>query len=262
MIITGRGQEADQVVALRMIDYIQSIIASVPPSQDAATEVSEEEWQALKSDVAELFNTLSYPYQVASTAIRKAQAPHQNVDLEEFQVRAELMWINVRGQRYHVHERQALADILAPHTDVLQRLFGVSAEDIINEFDKILVKLTAGIQQMYAEFEAFREQIIDHIENIDIKVPIDNTEQLRDMVFENSELRDARERLFGSLFGYDLFDVMRNTNLPERFLDALSFEPGEEGEFFAPGPYRGWPLRVWPVMKRPFIKLDKKNILF
>jgi preprotein translocase subunit SecA len=45
-------------------------------------------------------------------------------------------------------------------------------------------------------------------------------------------------------------------------LDALSYSAGEEMEFFAPGEFAGWPLRIWPVMRRPFIRLNGSTYCF
>ncbi len=42
----------------------------------------------------------------------------------------------------------------------------------------------------------------------------------------------------------------------------MSYSPGEDKEFFAPGEFAGWPLRIWPVMRRPFIRLDGSTYCF
>lgn len=50
----------------------------------------------------------------------------------------------LEAKRYQPHERIALAELLAPHSDVLVRLFGMSAAGIAEELDKILRKLSGG----------------------------------------------------------------------------------------------------------------------
>ncbi len=262
VVLIGGNDPADQGAALRMIDYIQSIIVSVAPTPDDVEDVSEEEWQALKEDVSQLFYTLTLPYQMAASAHRKEHDSEHNMALEEFQVRAEMMWMNVRGQRYHLHERQALIDTIMPHSDVIERLFGINALSLIEQLDKILAKLTGGLQELFTHLEEVRERTLDRMVEISTTEAIDDFEILRNKVFEDEELRDASGRIAGGLLGYDLFDVERNTTLPRALLDALSYAPSEETEFFAPGPFAGWPLRVWPVMKRPFIRLDGRTYCF
>lgn len=154
------GDASAQTEALRMIDYIQSMIVSVAPDHDQVDEVTEEEWLSLKTDVGELFETLAWPYQTASTAHRRAETPDLDMALEEFRVRAELMWVHVRGRRYQLHERQALVDILTPHSEILQRLFGINAAALIEELDKVLAKLTRGLQDLFQELEEVRDRTL------------------------------------------------------------------------------------------------------
>jgi hypothetical protein len=81
-------------------------------------------------------------------------------------------------------------------------------------------------------------------------------------VLEDDNLVAQRDRFAGAMFGLDLFDVGKNTILPKVMLDALSFSPGEDTEFFAPGEFAGWPLRIWPIMRRPFIRLNGSTYCF
>ena len=60
----------------------------------------------------------------------------------------------------------------------------------------------------------------------------------------------------------DLFDVQKSTSLPEKLLKELAWSPGEDTEFFAEGEFRGWPLRIWPLFKRPFIRLNNRYYCF
>lgn len=261
VIMDGSNASA-QTEALRMIDYVQSVIASRPPSPSDVDDVSEDEWQALRSDVAALFQTLTTSYPMAATAHRRAEAPDLDMALEEFRVRAEMLWANVRGQRYQFHERQALLDTLLPHSEVLERLFGISAEALIEELDKILMKLTRGLQELFVQFEDVRDRTLARMDEVIKTGDFSDIDAVRDKVLEDAELRDANERVAGGLIGYDLFDVALNTNIPGPLLDELNYAPGEETDFFAPGAFSGWPFRVWPVMKRPFIRLEGRVYCF
>ena len=60
------------------------------------------------------------------------------MQLEEFRFGAETLWLNIRGKRYQLHERQALLDVLAPHSNILLKLFGLDQAALAAEFDKIL----------------------------------------------------------------------------------------------------------------------------
>ncbi|MGX7951664.1 hypothetical protein ACWPM1_03775 [Tsuneonella sp. HG249] len=261
-VIMNGSDAAAQTEALRMLDYVQSVIVSVPPSPDQADDVNEEEWQTLRGDVAKLFETLAWSFQVASSAHNKAMTPDLDMALEEFRVRAELMWVHVRGRRYQLHERQALIDVITPHSDILEKLFGISAGALIAELDKILGKLTRGLQELYQELEEVRDRTLARMEEVINEGDFENVEAVREKVFEDDDLREANARVARGFVAYDLFDVELVTNLPRTLVDELSYEPGEDEEFFAPGDFSGWPLRQWPVMKRPFIRVEGRTYCF
>jgi preprotein translocase subunit SecA len=256
-----KGGDLDQLAATRMVDYVQSVIASVKPAI-YAEEVGDDDWNKLKADVTTLFSRLRFEYQMCLTAHRKTQAPDLDMELERFRVRAEMLWLNIRGKRYHVHERQALLEVLAPHSDVLVKLFSIDATTLADELDKVLAKLTRGLADAMQGLVAFRDDTLDRLEELGGDHPELNLDALRDKVFEDKDLAARRERVWGELFGMNLFDVAKNTALPQGLLDELSWSPGEDAEFFAPGDFCGWPLRIWPIMKRPFIRLDGRIFCF
>ncbi|MBR2174088.1 SEC-C metal-binding domain-containing protein [Sphingopyxis sp.] len=253
----------DQGMALRMIDYVQSVVVSVPPSADQiGGEEFEREWQALSDDVRALFTTLSLRYPLRKTATRLEADPNLDMGLEEFRTRAELLWMNVRGERYHVHEAQALLDKLGPHSDILEQLFAIDAPGLVAELETILAKLTRGIADLTEDMREFEQAMIARMEEIaaaDLSADLD---YLCDKAFEDPTLQAANKRVVGGLLGFDLFNVAFGTRLPEALAEALSYGPGEEEDFFSPGPMVGWPLRVWPVMKRPFLKVDGRYYCF
>ncbi len=255
--------DPDQFAALRMIDYVQSVAASVKPANTRSGDISEEDWASLKADVRSLFVRLTSEYQMCLTASKRTQDPKIDLDVEEFRFRAETFWINVRGKRYQPHERQALTDMLSPHSDVLVRLFGIDAPALILELEKILSKLTQGLGDALREMGDLRQKALARMILLAEETGTANIDELRDRVFAgDSGLAARRDQIAGEIFGLDLFDVEKISRLPKRLLDELVWSPGEEAEFFAPGKFCGWPLRVWPTMKRPFIRLDGRILCF
>jgi preprotein translocase subunit SecA len=264
-IVLGLGgkkvAESDQLAAMRMIDYVQSIIAAVKP-ENYANDVSEEDWNKLKADITNLFHRLTIGYQMCLTAHRKIQEPGLDMELEEFRFRAEILWMNIRGKRYQLHERQALLDVLVPHSDILLKLFGIGAPVLVDELDKVLTKLTRGLADAVPELKRFHKNAMDRLEALADDHGGLSIDVLMERVFEDSDLAARGRAVTGELFGMDLFDVGKNTALPQALLDALSWTPGEDAEFFAPGEFCGWPLRIWPIMRRPFIRLDGRIFCF
>lgn len=264
MIVGLGGKEAgdsEMLAAARMVDYVQSVIVSVKP-QEYAENISEEDWAKLKADVEALFQRLTLDYQMCQTAYRRAQDPQLDMRLEEFRFRTETLWLNIRGKRYQLHERQALLDVLAPHSEVLLKLFGLDATAFAGEFDKILTRLTHGLMNIATDMKEMHAKAMIRLDELAAKEEGLEFEALMAEVFEDADLAAQRDRFAGAMFGLDLFDVGKNTALPKALLDALSYSPGEDTEFFAPGEFAGWPLRVWPVMRRPFIRLNDSTYCF
>lgn len=264
MMVGLGGRDASdlgKLAAARMVDYVQSVIVSVTPGQ-YATDVSEEAWIKLKADVEALFRRLTLEYQMCLTAHRRAQDPKLDMQLEEFRFRAETLWLNIRGKRYQLHERQALLDVLAPHSDILLKLFGLDATEIATEFDKILTRLTHGLMDIARDMKELHAKSMTRLDELASKHQDLDFEALLAKVFEDGELSAQRDRFAGAMFGLDLFDVGKNTVLPQVMLDALSYSPGEDTEFFSSGDFAGWPLRIWPIMRRPFIRLNGSTYCF
>ena len=260
--ITRDGRSESEAVAMRMIEYVQSVIASVKSAETVAAEVCDEEWRELSEHVNTLFTRLTLEYQIALTASKTRENADLDMDLEKFRYQAEVMWINNRVKRYQCHEKQALEDILLPHSDILVRLFGIGAQALIDELDKILAQLSRGPMDIKVEFESFKKDSLNRLEELAKKSDPTDVEALWDKVLENPALEARRQRIGGKLFGLDLYDVAKNTDIPKALLDELTWSQGEEEDFFSPGPFCGWPLRVWPSMKRPFIRLQDRTLCF
>ena len=246
----------------RMIDYIQSVIASVQPSLPYQKDIIDEEWVALRDDVGTLFRRLSFEYQLSLSAYRQETDSNFDMDLEDFRLKAENFWMNVRGQRYAVHQRQALEDVISPHSDVLLRLFGIDSQTLVAALDRLFNKLTAGLRDALIELEEFQEDVAKRLSDLATERPDAEIEVLRTIAFKDPDLSARRDKVAGELFGLDLFDVEKVTGLPTALVDELAWAPGEDQAFFAPGDFQGWPLRVWPTMKRPFIRLGGRVLAF
>lgn len=246
-----------QTMAMRMVDYLQSLIASVPPAPAQQTEIKEGDWETIERLVSTLFEMLNLEYQICRTAKSRAVDPSLDMELEAFRARAEMLWCNVRGKRYAAHETQALLDLLVPHSGVIETLFDITASELVAELAKVQRSLTFGIQETFEALAALQQDALASIatdaqgEDADAAIAA-----VRSKVATDPDLRERTELVLGRLLGLDLFDLEKTTSLPRALLEELSWSAGQDTEFFAEGEHRGWPLRVWPVFKRPFIKLD------
>ncbi len=262
LAITKRIHAVERTGIIRMLDYVQSIIASVPRAEQQHEDVSEEAWDRLHRDVKTLFDRITIEYQTCLTASRRAVDPQLDMELEKFRLRAESTWMHVRGKRYQPHECIALAELLAPHSDILIQLFGVSAEEIVQELIKILQKLSSGAALSILALKKFHEDSIPRMQVIIASGEAETPDEVMKKIFEDPILAVQGKTAMGEALGFDLFDLAKVTRLPASLIDALTWEPGEDTEFMAPGEFAGWPLRSWPTMKRPFIRIDGRAMCF
>lgn len=258
-------QGTKELLSIRMIDYIQSVIAAIEPSATQRQEITEVEWQTLNDKVATLFETVSFHYQICRRASQKANDPNVNDDFEECKFKAQSYWCNIRGRRHQVHEPMYLRDMFLPHSDVLKEIFGITSEEFVEGITQIWRSLTFGLQEAAA---SSMQLYTDVLKAIDAKITTRSSAtkaELSQMIAEVVREKGWEQRktaAFGRFLGMDLFDVQKTTALPEQLLQELTWSPGQEKEFFAPGEFCGWPLRIWPVFKRPFIRLNNRYYCF
>ena len=252
-------------LSLRMVDYLQSIIASVKPVEFVQNEIKEEQWQELKKLVDSLFISLNMDYQICRTALARKKEPTLDMDFEEYYYKAQMYWCNVRGHRYSVHEIPFFRDILFPHNDILMELFNIGTEDLLTAMQSIHDSLTFGIGKATEDIREFQkvttDKLMQKIEGLEDIEP-DNLPKIMKQVIEENGWTSWQKDITGRLFGFDLFDIEKITGLPKTLLDELSWEPGQDTGFFEEGDYKGWPLRIWPIFKRPLIKIRDRYYCF
>ena len=92
---------SENVLSVRMLDYLQSVIVSVSPNLTLKSEVPEDDWIELNNAVEELFNLINLNYHICHSAKRKALNPDIDMAEEEFYFKAQMYWCNEIG-RAHV----------------------------------------------------------------------------------------------------------------------------------------------------------------
>lgn len=265
-LIAGKVSESEygmeESSALRMLDYIQSVIVSTPGPYNKKDVFDQAAWEKLYETVKTLYSRLTPWFQIARSAFLEANDADYNAEYDSLYSQAEMLWLNVRGDRYSVHEIPHLYDLLAPHDDVFKELFGISIKEFVEGIGRMQSALTFGLGEAVEEMREFRNQVLGNGSIISEK---NSQEEMRTLVKEaarKKEWRDRWESVAGRFFGLDLFDVVKVTKLPVALIEQLSWGIGDDKEFFAPGEYSGWPLRLLPVMVRPFLRVEDKFYCF
>lgn len=251
--------------AMRMIDYVQSVIASTTPSETQEKDITEEQWRELSELVDGLFSRMLLNFQVSRYAHSKKEGTNNSQTFEEYKFKAQMYWCNVRGHRYLNHSLAFFKDVLLPHQNVLRELFGITVEQMLIALKNLQESLTRGLMRTMEDFTDFQqvttEKINERLESEREQSILELPALLSEVVRENN-WHNWQEDVLGRLLGLNLFDLQKVTDLPISFLENLAWAPGQEKNFFAEGEFRGWPLRVWPIFKRPFLKIDDHYYCF
>ena len=80
---------------------------------------------------------------------------------------------------------QALLDVLAPHSDILLKLFGLDAAALAAEFDKILTRLTHGLMDIATDMKELHAKSMARLDELAAKHQDLEFEALMAKVFED-----------------------------------------------------------------------------
>jgi hypothetical protein len=166
-------------------------------------------------------------YFLTKSARAQMKEPGFDVDREHFTVSAEMRWLAVRGPRYLAHDLPSFRDLFSPHDDELDKLFGLTTEDILGGLAKIFRNLTRGHLDAFKELERFRLLTLEAVGRY-VKETGCNGEprDLTDQVIETHGWHEWRDRVMKDALGFDLFDITSTTGWPTKLLDRLSWRPG------------------------------------
>lgn len=256
----------DDAIALRMIDYVQSVIAAAPRGEIQKNDLTDDDWCDLRTNVAALFRKLNTEYLRCSTAHRKAARTVYDDAMEEFFVRAQMHWCNVRGDYYQVHQVEIIADLLKNQSKLIEAAYGITSNELVVELKKIWRSLTFGVHEaMTSMFNLHRAVMTEVQRMIEQKEADLQSQSVRELIFDAANRLghgDTLNRSAEAIGNMGLFDLRKVTDLPAAFLDDFSWAPGQETDFLADGEFKGWPLRIQPIFRRPFLKLKDTYYCF
>jgi hypothetical protein len=251
-IVPSAEREGDSDTGQRLVDYVQSMIAAVLPKTSDAPPITEAAWSEMSQHVDTLFDTFNHSYLICRSADWEVNGGGPSEEKEEFYVRALGMWCNVTGHRYHFQEIDYLRALISPHSELFQRLWGINAEGMLRGFREILHALTRGLGEAIERFAEGKAAV----EKAEIEGDEEAAEAALKSLHGDEKFKDA----FGQLFGAELFRIDRY--LPNTLLEDLSWSPGECPGFIDQNSQSGWPTRIWPRTRRPFLKVKGSYYCF
>lgn len=229
-----------------LLEYVHAVLASDVAPADVAFD------EAQCTELFELGRKLRQQalfFAMASSADTKDGV--FGPDTADIDFHAKSTWVLIRGNRYQVLEGEFYSYVLAPHDDVLQEVYGISAADIAAGFQAMADATRSGqadaITVMMKQLEAAEDFAASHDKPLE-----DIVEAWAAAHVEQSK---AAGQAFDDMVRGGIANVSRHTKLPPTLLADLAYQRGEETEFFAAGDFAGTPYRTLPARKKPLIQL-------
>lgn len=244
--------EGKQNFELRTVEYIQSILVSQESYFEEIHSNQEELIEKVLEEVDELYmkTQIFYIFWAAKTTIDDKDLNEKDI---QYIMEAQLMG-NVRGKRYQFQQLTNLKTLLLPHSEKMEELYGVSAQDLLDGLEKLEYSLSSAKldswKGMFKEFLKF-QKASEGKSSEDI-------EKLFDEIRESQQNLELSKKCFGT----DLYDIEKVTGWDARLVNSLSWNIGECREFIDNKDFSGWIIRDLPVQKKPFIKINGVSYCF
>ena len=236
----GDAYRPDKIMVEEMqsaLEYVHAVWSATPQLADDGASLDEAKVGELFETLDELRITALLFGQLRAMAAAESTGDRRRGNLSLLALGS---WANLRGRRYQVLEGEFLAFVLRPHDEALKRSYGMGAEAI-----------AAGMQ---AIADSNREGLGEAAESMGRAA-----EEGMATVGSGGELGAdtvaAGLEVYNDLFRGGICSLSRHTDLTPELLEDLSYVPGENKEFLAPGEFRATPFRALPGLVKPGIKL-------
>lgn len=244
--------EGKQNFELRAVEYIQSILVSQENFSEKFDNQQDELIERVLEEVDELYmkTQLFYIFWAAKAMVEDEDLNEKDI---QYIMEAQLMG-NVRGKRYQFQQLTNINNLLSPHSDKMQEIYGVSAQNLLAGLEKLEYSLSSAkidsMKGLFSEFLEFQKAAKGKSQG--------DIEKLL------SEIRDSQQNLELSkkCFGTDLYDIKKVTGWSDILVDSLSWSIGECNDFIDNRDFSGWIIRDLPVQKKPFIKINGVSYCF
>ena len=223
-----------------VLEYVHAAWSSMQKLADDDTPLDEAKVAALIETLAEMRETALLFGQMRALASVGKNGNRRRGDLS---ILALGTWTNLRGRRHQVLEGEFLAFLLKPHDDALRRSYGIGAEAIAAGVQAIANSTREGLAEATDTLERATNEGLARVES--------GSEVGADTIAAALAAMD-------DLLRGGVCSLSRHTGLTSPLLEDLSYLPGENKEFLAPGNFRATPLRAMPGLVKPGIKLGEE----
>lgn len=244
--------EGKQNFELRAVEYIQSILVSQENFFEKFDNKKDELIERVLEEVDELYmkTQLFYIFWAAKAMLEDEDLNENDI---QYIMEAQLMG-NVRGKRYQFQQLTNIKNLLLPHSDKMQEIYGVSAQNLLAGLEKLEYSLSSAkidsVKGLFNEFLEFQKAAKGKSQ--------EDIEKLLNGIRDSQQNLELSKKCFGT----DLYDIKKVTGWSDILVDSLSWSIGECNDFIDNRDFSGWIIRDLPVQKKPFIKINGVSYCF
>ena len=248
MLMLNKSSESDftaeEDYQLRSVEYIQSVLVGTNTQFSEIDDSEEQEklFETILNQSVELYKKTQH-----FLLCWGMKAKEEGVLIEEEQeyiMLSQLMFM-VRGTQYQLFRIPILRLLIEPHTEEIEKAYGVTADIVVNGLERLEKSLSSGrldaIKRMHEQMDTM-------------------------LLFTENDIPDSfkeeASQTIRQVIGIDLFDIKRITGWPDELIDDLTYNIGEDDSFYAHEDFCGWPIWNLPVQRKPCIWINGHSYTF
>lgn len=141
---------------------------------------------------------------------------------------AKSTWATIRGHRYPVLEEEFFRFVLEPHDAALREAYGIGFTDVAKGIQSISDTFRTGFSQAVSTIKERMDDTYRQVEESgESLAAVLDRQKAEDRSFGYEMAGMFRDMLFGGVC-----NLSRHSNLPQPLLEDLSYEPGQNSDFF------------------------------
>ena len=226
---------------LRSIEYIQSVIVSSPNYYDDKSEVDESQFSEILSLTTDLYAKMKEFY-LLWAAKTKSEDTLSDDELSYSMISQTMT--QVRGKQYQFFRLDVINELISPHSEVVNSIYGISIDDLMK-----------GLKALERNLSTGRLDAIERVAQLIDLAPDDLNTVPEDY------MKNAQEA-FNQLIGTDLHDVKKHAKWPDKLIKDLSLGINSDNTLYNHECFNGWPIWNLPVIRKPFITLQGQSYCF
>lgn len=233
----------EENMQLRSIEYIQSVMVSNEANPiDYSEEDADKIYHKILDLVKLLYSQLPFFY---LTWTSREEVNGTKTKAEQTYIMLSQLKFQVRGTQYQNFRIPVLRQLLEPHSEQIEKIYGISIDELVDGLQQMEHNLSSGRMEAWKKMRSMFEQLLDY----------DPKEGIPESSFAKAQA------CMNMALGVDLFDIKKGTGWPDALIEDLSYGLGE-CDSFCKGEFGGWPIANLPVERRPLIKIDNAAYCF